>query len=377
MDHSIDFRNVPIVVIDGGTGCVPTDFKQQLMHREIKAGFCGHDKPILREPCILARKPIIKALIPSTETCFGHQAIRWDIKDKEVVKVFAHPFHPSVTIRQSHVLDMYQMWNYVLEVRLVVDVGESSTRVIPVVEDSGIDASAIFRTQISGYLASLVLQEVFRCSSHPAFMLNLGVIDEIKQSACRTRLNFDYESTLAICKEEPIWFPLPLNYGNMDLRIALERYLVPEIFFHPEIFVQILPGRSLTHKSDSILKIIMDSIKQCAMDLRNELLANVIVVGGTSNTPDFVLRLDKELIQYQQQALGSSSKKCKPCSVLHADNPSLDRGLAVFMGACIIGEEWRSFPSQWILREEFLSNQTAATIRANQTAIGCGFFSCF
>lgn len=70
------------------------------------------------------------------------------------------------------------------------------------------------------------------------------------------------------------------------LRLFDERFAIPELLFHPE-----LAG---LHKS-GLVRTIQDCLSNVPELLRPLLLANIVVVGGTSNLPGFKERLIKDL----------------------------------------------------------------------------------
>jgi len=70
------------------------------------------------------------------------------------------------------------------------------------------------------------------------------------------------------------------------LTIGNERFVVPELLFTPS---------DIGMQQEGICGTILQSINALPTGLRQAFLANIVVVGGSSNIPGFVERLDAEL----------------------------------------------------------------------------------
>jgi actin-related protein len=89
-------------------------------------------------------------------------------------------------------------------------------------------------------------------------------------------------------------------------------------------------------------QLLQKSVSQCDVELRKELIANVIVCGGGSQMNGYVDRLQKEI------ALLSSQPKLR----VIAANSAFERSFSVWIGASILGS-LGSFQQMWMAKEEY------------------------
>ena len=72
------------------------------------------------------------------------------------------------------------------------------------------------------------------------------------------------------------------------LTVANERISVPELLFHPS---------DIGLDQAGVHETALQAVEACVPDLREALLANVVLVGGSSNFPNYAERLQAELRQ--------------------------------------------------------------------------------
>lgn len=97
---------------------------------------------------------------------------------------------------------------------------------------------------------------------------------------------------------------------TIEIDVGYERFLGPEMFFHPEFM----------HNDwrAPLDEIVDNSIQSCPIDTRRQLYENIVLSGGTTMFKDFDQRLNKQvqtrvddrLMQYQQLT-GSAPKPIK------------------------------------------------------------------
>ena len=89
-------------------------------------------------------------------------------------------------------------------------------------------------------------------------------------------------------------------------------------------------------------QLVQRSASQCDVELRKDLISNVVVCGGGSLLNGFVDRLQKEI------SVLSSLPKLR----VIASNSSVERSFSVWLGGSILGS-LGSFQQMWISKEEY------------------------
>ncbi|KAL7675395.1 hypothetical protein ACOME3_001656 [Neoechinorhynchus agilis] len=204
----------------------------------------------------------------------------------------------------------------------VVDCGDGVTHVVPVVEGYVI-GSCIKRMPISGRDITSFVQNLIReretlvppeqsletakavkeslCYVCPDIMTEFGRYDREPEKYMR-----QYDSVNNVTKQQ---FTIDIGY---------ERFLAPEIFFHPE-FVN---GEYLK----SLATVVDEVIQSCPTDVKRGLYKNIVLSGGSTLFKDFGKRLRRDLQvavnrrQSEQESLGLSLKP-QPIQVKVVSHP--------------------------------------------------------
>ncbi|KAK9467973.1 actin family [Lipomyces arxii] len=191
---------------------------------------------------------------------------------------------------------------------LVIDLGYSATTIVPIIADT-VYRPAIRRLDVGGRLLRNVLKETvsFR---HYNMMDESATINDIKDQVCYVSLSFSKD--LEMCKKLSFAKnPLAVNYvlplqstsgsrlghvlnkseapepDDQILTLGNERFSVPELLFMPS---------DIDMRQAGLPEAIMQAVSAVPdPDIRNLLLGNVIVTGGTSQFPGFKERLSAEL----------------------------------------------------------------------------------
>lgn len=199
---------------------------------------------------------------------------------------------------------------------LVIDSGYNATWIIPMIFQT-IHWPGVRKLPVGGKLLNGLLREVisfrhYDVSDEPI------LVNTIKESTCF--IANDYYSSLANRQKLACEFVLPdfkttttgflktkdtpLTYDQQTLKLADERFSVPEAFYHPEI---IFDGNSSTASSTivqntslkNLTDLVVESIYACPETARPLLLANISLVGGSTYLQNFesrlVLEITKEL----------------------------------------------------------------------------------
>ncbi|KAK1754258.1 actin family [Echria macrotheca] len=209
------------------------------------------------------------------------------------------------------------------EVLLLIDSGYSHTTVTPVLQGRPLH-QAVRRLDVGGKLMTNYLTRLLSVR-HFDMRNDTYVVNEMKETACYVSLDFkgdldktwkgtrgekrpDYISGAGIAKD----YVLPdshtrfhgiireyepcvssrIRKGGVStedvLTLRNERFVVPELLFHPSDIGIRQPGLG---------DLVMQSISVLPVGLWPGLLANIVVVGGNSLFDNFIQRLQTEILE--------------------------------------------------------------------------------
>ena len=169
---------------------------------------------------------------------------------------------------------------------LVVDIGHGQTQIAPIVQGSWIE-EASFRSEVAGEALNTAMSRILTEQSpgffDPKHARNYS-IDTLKRTCAYVAL--DYEPELEeLTTSETKAIDFSFNDGS-SLLLRTERIRAAECLFKPA---------SLGSEQLPLHQLIYRSVLKCPMDTRKDLLANIVLTGGTSMLHGLVGRLEKEL----------------------------------------------------------------------------------
>lgn len=190
---------------------------------------------------------------------------------------------------------------------IIIDSGHDSTWIIPVIYQC-VYWDGVRKLPIGGKLLNGLLRELvsFR---HYDFNDEPVLINTIKEKTCFMALDFnDYlakkikhscQFVLPDFKTTTTGYVRTKNSPQDDLQLLTlsdERFVPPEAYYHPEIIfdnssnplIQSTPFKN-------IVELVVDSIMACPKVAQPLLLANIVLVGGSTKLPNFKPRLLSEL----------------------------------------------------------------------------------
>mmetsp|Transcript_6325 Transcript_6325/g.9987 ORF Transcript_6325/g.9987 Transcript_6325/m.9987 type:complete len:408 (-) Transcript_6325:388-1611(-) len=175
----------------------------------------------------------------------------------------------------------------------------------------------------------------------------LKVVEDIKASVCRiwTELNFDEAAANMYVKER---YELP---DGTVIHLGAERFKSPELLMNPKGVVK---SPSLENVPVSSLpSVVRDSVQSVHVDLRRDLVQQIMLVGAGSILPGTAERLQKELVHVLPSAL-------KPRILTPSKQ---ERVFSTFIGASILAT-LGSFQQMWISKQEYEENG-ASSLKVN------------
>uniref|UniRef100_A0A6P7G8T9 Actin-related protein 6 n=1 Tax=Diabrotica virgifera virgifera TaxID=50390 RepID=A0A6P7G8T9_DIAVI len=190
---------------------------------------------------------------------------------------------------------------------VIVDTGFSFTHVIPYVNGNKY-LKGIRRLNVGGKLLTNHLKDLISYRQYNV-MEETYVINQVKEDTCYVAENVVNELKLAANKKDSsivknyvlpdfnnirrgyIQDPNDTNQKEKEencqiLRLNNERFVVPEILFHPS---------DIGMKSMGIAEAVVKSIMSCPKDQQEQLAKNIVLVGGNCNFSGFKERMYAEL----------------------------------------------------------------------------------
>jgi len=213
---------------------------------------------------------------------------------------------------------------------LVVDSGDGVSHTVPVFEGFSIP-HAIEKMEIAGRVITEYAQKCLLEQGHNfTSSAELEIVKDIKEKLCFVAQEYDDEFAAAqTSSSQDDTFELP-DRSTIIVKGSV-RMQVPELLFKPE-----LNGKSCM----SIHGLAWSSIQKSDVDVRKELLKNIILSGGTTMYTGMADRLKAEI-----SALAPSGSEVR----IIATN---DRKFAVWKGASTLAS-LSTFGASWITKDEY------------------------
>ncbi len=353
--------NESSLMIDNGSGMV-------------KAGFSGEDAPCCVFQCIIGR-PKYKQIMPISNN--KNIYIGDDAKNKRGILKITYPINHGIV---SNWDDMEKIWEYIFYNKLdintqetkvmltevplnpkinrekmiecmfekfnvpatfcaiqgvlslyasgritgtVLDIGDGVTHIIPIYHGYMIPGTVnrydLAGRDITNYLCKLLEAQGHKFTSSS----DKEIVREIKEKMIFCSLDN---------RIEPIMHkPYMLPDGNV-INLGDELWRSSEILFDAELNNKEIPGIHIS---------VFDSIKKTQIDMRKDLLSNIVLSGGTTMIKNFDLRLEQELNFIK-------AEKMKKIKVICPN----DRKYSVWLGGSILSS-LSTFDNSWIRKHEY------------------------
>lgn len=213
---------------------------------------------------------------------------------------------------------------------LIVEIGDSSTRIVPIYEGYKID-HAIKVLDIGGryltrYMEKLLGSIGFSVDSS----IRRELVRVLKEKA--SFVSLDYKQDLKRSEEYSKQYSLP---DGSTITLSKERFLLPEALFDPSL---------IKLECASVPEAIMNSIELCDIDIRPKLLNNIFLSGGSSMFPNLKSRIYHEL----EIKLARNKIKNQGIRII----APAERTYSVWIGASILAMI-PEFSDNWITRTKY------------------------
>ena len=169
---------------------------------------------------------------------------------------------------------------------VVLDSGDGVTHTVPIYDGYALP-HAILRLNLAGrdlthYLQRILVQRGYTFTSSA----EKEIVRELKEKSCYVAVDFESEYEKSQQSDECIeQHELP---DGSIMTINDERFRAAEVLFRPE-----LVGK----ETEGIHYLAYDSVERCEMDIRKELLKDIVLSGGSTMFPGMAERLQSEIAE--------------------------------------------------------------------------------
>ena len=248
----------------------------------------------------------------------------------------------AATMHEQSALVLYTQG---IETGIVVELGESAARIIPVYKGHAIPK--LDRTMtIGGRSMSTYLMKLLRLRGYhmDAKEQGLEIGRQIKEETSYVAFDLDTEERLA-SETTALVQSFEFKNGSTTITVGQERFATAEILFKPSLY---------DSETKGLAEIIFETIQKADIDCRVELYQNIVLSGGMSRLPGIRERLQKDLNQlYNDKVLnGDISRKAPAGWKLQVHAPK-SREILVFEGAALFADFIQNDRKFWASQNDF------------------------
>jgi len=218
---------------------------------------------------------------------------------------------PAMYVSTQAVLSLYASGR---TTGIVLDSGDGVTHIVPIYEGFAMP-HAVSRLNLAGRdLTEYLMKLLGEGGAAMSTSAEKEIVRDIKEKCCYLAEDFDNEMSKAQNGEVDITYELP--DGNI-VTVGNQRFRCPEALFQPSLIGMEAAG---------IHAMVYNAIWACDIDIRKDLLCNIVLSGGTTMVPGFGKRMQLELTK-----LAPSTMRIR---VLYPE----DRKHSVFIGGSMLAD---------------------------------------
>ncbi|XP_006629826.2 actin-like protein 7A [Lepisosteus oculatus] len=229
---------------------------------------------------------------------------------------------PAIHIAYQSVLSVY---SYGRTTGIVLESGHGCSYAVPI-HDGYHMPSHTGRVDYGGQSLDAYLLSMLQDSGKTIPDNLHSIVEDIKKKCCYISLDTDHEMSL---DKNDCAVDYELPDGHL-ISIGKERFACPEALFQPIALGSREPG---------LQTMVMNCINKCDIQIKKDLLKNIVVCGGSTMFPGFPERL-----QYELDKIAPRSE----AAVVAVP----ERNYAVWRGGSILAS-LQAFQSLWVRKEEY------------------------
>ena len=206
---------------------------------------------------------------------------------------------------------------------VVVDSGEAGTLVMPVFQGFSMPYFSKKLDLAGKHVNDALKKGLISLGYHLSTSVERDVLRDMKEQLCFVSADPEQEKNAA---EKTFATP-----DGMELKIAKERFMSPEILFNPSLLGVDAPGTS---------RMIADVVTSVDEDIRPQLASNILLAGGSTMFDGYQERVKNDLMKFL------------PPSISFQVNAPITRKMSSWVGCSIISSV-STFSQLWISRQEY------------------------
>ncbi len=251
---------------------------------------------------------------------------------KDLEKIFELFLEKYMCMSFYPVLDsMLTLYSGGFQTGLIIEIGDSNTRIVPIYEGYKL-GYAVRILDIGGRVLTHHMEQTLESIGWSVdSSIRRELVRVLKEKACFVSLDYNEDQKRSEQYEKEYSLP-----DGSTISLNKERFIVPELLFKP----------SSELEEDALHVAIMDVIEACDLDIRQDLLNNIFLSGGSSMFPNLKSRI------YQELELELARRK-KKNQVIRIIAP-MERTFSVWIGGSILAMI-PEFSQNWITRAKYFN----------------------
>lgn len=254
---------------------------------------------------------------------------------EQTLKMMFETFNvPCVALYSQSVLSLYAVGKHTA---IAIDCGEGSTNIAPVYEGF-LCNDTVSHIPIAGKAIHETLIELLEKSGQ---ILQSKMMKEhmrkVKEDYCYISPDFENEKN-NFSNNSKSTYQLP---DQNEILLGKEKYEAPEVLFNPKLF---------GYDCLSIHEQFIESVKKIDLDIRKNMMSNIIFNGGTTLFKGFKPRIDKEIKQVAKYMECKIKVHCYP-----------EAQYTAWIGGSILSS-MNNFETIWVTRADYKEHGDA-TVR--------------
>ncbi len=253
------------------------------------------------------------------------------LPNNDLKRIFELFFEKYQCMAFYPVLDsMLTLYSGGFQTGMVVEIGDSSTRIVPIYEGYKLN-HAIKILNIGGKVLTKHMEKLLGSIGFSVdSSIRRELVRVLKEKACFVSL--DFKEDLKKSDEYLKQYSLP---DGTTIALSKERFILPEVLFNPSM---------INLECPSISAAIMEVIDLCDINIRSELLNNIFLSGGSSMFQNLKSRIYQEI----ELELARRKKKNQGIKII----APRERTFSVWVGGSILALI-PEFSNNWITRTKY------------------------